>query len=143
MPQESIVKKNITLNANLSSVWKALTDPSMTKQYMFGCELISDWKEGSEIIWKDEETIRVTGHILSIDPEKTLQFTVFDPHMGLEDIPSNYLTVTYQLSSENNITTLSVSQGDFSKVENSEKRYHDTLAGWEYALNGLKALLEN
>jgi len=35
-------------------VWDALTNPSMTKQYMFGCETVSDWETGSELLWQGE-----------------------------------------------------------------------------------------
>lgn len=46
------VKKTIILNAEISTVWDALTKPQWTKRYMFGVEVISDWKVGSPILWK-------------------------------------------------------------------------------------------
>ena len=49
---------------------------------MFGCELISDFKDGSAIIWKgaSDNKVYVKGTIAGIKPGKLLQFTVFDPN---------------------------------------------------------------
>lgn len=147
MKKELVVKKTVKLNAATSNVWEALTNPELTKKYMFGCEVISDWKLGSPIIWKGfsegKEVVYVKGTIVNIAPGKLLQFTTFDPNSGLEDVPSNYTTVTYELSPESEQTVLSVTQGDFGRVANGEKRYNHTVGGWDYALNGLKKLLEN
>jgi len=80
---------------------------------------------------------------LKIEQEKLLQYTVFDPNSGLENVPSNYTEVTFELTSENRQTTLSVTQGDFGKVDNGEKRFNDANGGWDFALQGLKTLLED
>lgn len=111
---------------------------------MYGCEVISDWKVGGSLIWKGAEDgkVYVKGNIVSIDPGRRLQFTTFDPNSEMQDTPSNYTTVTYELSPENGTTELTVTQGDFSKVVDGEKRYSHTVGGWDYALKGLKELLE-
>lgn len=144
MPKELIVKKSIALNTNSSKVWDALTNPALTKQYMYGCEIISDWKAGSPLEWKGaaDGKVYLKGNIVSIDPGRSLQFTTFDPNSDMQDVASDYTTVTYTLTQENSHTILSVTQGDFSGVADGEKRYNDTVNGWDYALNGLKQLLE-
>ena len=144
MEKELIVKKSVTLNADISKVWDALTNPERTKNYMFGCEALSDWKVGSPLIWKGaaDGKVYVKGNIVKIQHEKLLQYTTFDPNSDFEDVPSNYLTVTIELSPEKGQTTLSVTQGDFAGVENGEKRYNDTIGGWDYALKGLKEVVE-
>ena len=85
--------------------------------------------------------VYVKGNLLKIEKEKLLQFTVFDPNMGIEDVPSNYSTVTFELSS-NSYTMLSVTQGDFAKMAESEKRYNDTVAGWDSVFPKIKELAE-
>ena len=40
------IVNQVEIKAPASSVWDALTNPAMTKQYMFGCETISDWEKG-------------------------------------------------------------------------------------------------
>ena len=52
MGENLTAKSSITINASIAKVWEALVNPSIIKQYMFGTEVVSDWKEGSSIVWK-------------------------------------------------------------------------------------------
>lgn len=144
-----LIKNTITINAAPAQVWDALVNPSKTKDYMFGCETVSDWKVGSSLIWQmmheGKEFIAVKGNIISIDPEKTLSYSVFDPHSTLEDIPENYLTVTYDLSRDGSNTKLQVTQGDYNKVAEGKRRYKEAYnngEGWNPILTQIKDLLE-
>jgi uncharacterized protein YndB with AHSA1/START domain len=149
MSEPLIVKNIITMNAPVLKVWDALTNPEQTKKYMFGCETVSDWEVGSPLLWKGVfngvELIAVKGEIVKIEPGKFLAYTTFDPNSTMEDIPENYLTVTYELASEDRRTILTVTQGDFSKVADGQKRYHDAYnngSGWEPVLVEIKKLVE-
>jgi hypothetical protein len=42
------------IEAPITDVWDALVNPGTVKQYMFGTDVISDWKEGSSIVWRGE-----------------------------------------------------------------------------------------
>jgi uncharacterized protein YndB with AHSA1/START domain len=140
------VKKSITLNAEVAKVWEALTKPEMTKKYMFGTEVISDWKVGSPILWKGtsqgEGKILVKGSIEKIEVGKLLQFTTFDLNAKYTDVPSNYVQATYELTPKLGKTVLSVTQGDYSRVKDGKKRFTDADGGWDQALNALKAFIE-
>ena len=68
--------------------------------------------------------------------------TVFNPHMGCEDIPANYLTVTWGLVPSGNHTNLEGTQGDFAVVENGETQDNDNLASWSIVLPKIKELSE-
>jgi uncharacterized protein YndB with AHSA1/START domain len=144
--KELKVKKSITLNAEVAKVWEALTKPEITKKYMFGTEVISDWKVGSPILWKGvskgEEKIYVKGSIEKIETGKLLQFTTFDPNAKYTDVPSNYIQATYELTPKLGKTILSVTQGDYSRVEDGKKRFTDADGGWNQALIALKAFIE-
>ena len=150
MDKQLIVKNSIAINAPASKVWDALTNPEQTKKYMFGCETISDWKPGSPLLWRGEyegtEMVFVKGNIVSIEPGKFLAYTTIDPNSTtVEDIPENYLTVTYDLREQDGQTTLNVTQGDYSKVADGEKRYQDTYnngEGWNPILIQIKKLVE-
>jgi len=137
-------KYSITIKADADKVWDALTNPEMTKQYMFGCKAITDWKVGSEVIWKGatDGIIYVKGHVVKFEPNSVLAFTVFDPNGTYEDIPENYLTGEYRLSYSDSETTLDISQGDYSVVADGEQRYKDADKGWKMAMGGLKKLVE-
>jgi uncharacterized protein YndB with AHSA1/START domain len=145
-----IVKNTITINAPIAKVWDALTNPAQTKKYMFGCEALSDWKKGSpltwEMIYEGKPFVAVKGNIVEIEPNKKLAYTTIDPNAAIEDIPENYLTVTYLLSAEGGKTNLTVTQGDYSKVADGEKRYEEAYnhgEGWNPVLAEIKKILEN
>lgn len=143
------VKNTITINASPAKVWDALVNPYKTKKYMFGCETVSDWQKGSSLLWKGtyegKEMVFVKGDIIDIKPEKHLAYTTIDPHSNIDDISENYLTVTYDLIAENNQTVLTVTQGDYTKVAEGERRYQEAYnngEGWNPILIAIKQLVE-
>lgn len=150
MDQPLQVTNTIIINAPKSKVWDALVNPEQTKKYMFGCETVSDWRKGSSLLWKGsyegKEMIFVKGHIVDIEPEKLLVYTTIDPNSTIEDKPENYLTVTYSLSEEEDGKTLfTVTQGDYSKVADGERRYQEAYnegEGWNPILIEIKKLVE-
>ena len=149
MRDDLVVSGSIDINAAPSKVWDALTNPEQTKKYMFGCETVSDWKVGSRLLWKGNyegrEMIFVKGKIAGIEPGKFLAYTTIDPNSTIEDIPENYLTVTYDLAEQNGQTTLTVTQGDYATVADGEKRYKEAYnggEGWNPILVEIKKLVE-
>ena len=103
----------IRIDAPVSKVWEALTTPSMIKQYFFGTNAISDWKEGSPLIFKGEwkgQEYEDKGTILKMVPGKLFRYTYWSSMSGIKDKPENYVTVTYELTERNNGTYLSVKQ---------------------------------
>jgi len=149
MDMPKIVKSTITINASKSIVWDALTNPDKTKVYMFGCETVSDWKVGSDLLWKGnhegKEMVFVKGKIVMIEPEKLLKYTVIDPFAAYPDVPENYLNVTYELTEQGGQTDLTVTQDGFETAAEGEKRYKDTYnngEGWNPILIEIKKLAE-
>ncbi len=142
------IENEIEINAPKEKVWQALTDPTVTKKYMFGCEVISSFKEGDSMVWEGdvegERIMFVKGNIVKCDINHELVYTAFDPTSGAEDIPDNYLTITYRLTESAGKTTLFVSQGDFAKVHDGEVRYQSSMdnGGWIGLLMSVKQLLE-
>jgi uncharacterized protein YndB with AHSA1/START domain len=148
MRQPLIVKNTINIHATADLVWDALTNPNQTKKYMFGCEALSDWKEGSALIWKGNfngvELVAVKGNIVKIRQDRFLSYTTIDPNSNLPDLPQNYLTVTYDLEEKEGGTQLTVSQGDYSTVAEGDKRYQETIdgGGWAPILDAIQKLVE-
>jgi hypothetical protein len=60
------------IGAPVTLVWKALIDPEIIKEYLFGRTVISDWKVGSQILYRGE-CIRDQG--LQVELEPTLAKT--------------------------------------------------------------------
>lgn len=139
--EDRVAKASTTIEAPPGRVWEALVNPSMIKQYMFGTDVVSDWKEGSPIIWKGEwqgKTYEDKGVIRKIQPERTIQYTHFSPLSGLPDRPESYHTVTIDLSGDGTRTNLSLSQDN---NPTDEAREHSE-KNWRMMLEGLKSLLE-
>ena len=148
--QTLVIKNSIVINAPVQNVWDALVNPEKTKVYMFGCEAISDWKKGSTLIWRmdyeGKEFIPVKGNIVEFIPEKLLAYTTFNPHGGIPDVPSNYLTVTYALQDDKGSTLFTVTQGDYNTVEDGRRRYEEAYndgKGWNPILEEIKKLVES
>lgn len=148
MPKLEIIN-TISINAPVAKVWDALVNPAITKQYMFGCEAISDWKAGSPLLWKGEyegrEMVFVKGKIVIFEPNKVLKFTVIDPTAPYPDIPENYLNVTYELDEQNAVTILKVIQDGFEGAADGEKRYehgYNKGEGWNPILIQIKKIVE-
>ncbi|HCN84536.1 MAG TPA: ATPase, partial [Sphingobacteriaceae bacterium] len=45
---------SIIIDAPVSHVWQALTDPALIKEYLFGTNTRSDWKKNSSITYTGE-----------------------------------------------------------------------------------------
>jgi len=148
MEKELTIKNTININAPAHKVWDVLINPQQTKKYMFGCETVSDWKVGSELLWKGVfdgvELVAVKGHVVAFHPNKLLAYTTIDPNSATPDKPENYTTVTYSLVEKNNDTELTITQGDYAKVADGEKRYNESIAGggWSSILTEIKKIAE-
>lgn len=142
MSKENLVAKAETIiDASPEKIWKALTDPAIIKQYMFGSEVISNWKEGSTITWKGKwqgKDYADYGEILEVIPDSHLKYSHFSPLSGLEDIPSNYHTVTIDLDEIGKQTRLTLVQ---DKNETEEQKQHSE-KNWGMMLESLKKILE-
>ena len=145
-----ILQNNILINVNLSKVWDALVNPEQTKQYMFGCKTVSDFKIGSPLLWQanyeEKDVIFVKGIILDIEPNRLLKYTVIDPNASMADSPENYLNVTYQLEQQNGLTNLTVFQDGIEGAADGDKRFKDIQnngEGWNPILVAIKKLVES
>ena len=141
MDNKRIAEATTTINASASRVWEALINPKLIKQYLFGAEVISDWKEGSPIIYKgiyEGKTYEDKGSVLKVEPEKLLLITHWSPLSGSPDIPENYHKVRYELAVENGSTQLTITQDNNSSEEEQEQN----AKFWKMVLDGMKKLLE-
>lgn len=141
MTNSFTAKAQTTINAPIATVWEALVNPEQIKHYMFGTNVVSDWKEGSPIVWKGEwegKPYEDKGVILQLKPERLLQYSHFSPLSGQVDVPEHYHTVTMELSPKGTATFLLLSQDNNSTEEDRE---HSEQM-WNMMLARLKAFLE-
>jgi uncharacterized protein YndB with AHSA1/START domain len=136
-----IAKAQVEINAPIASVWDALVNPESIKQYMFGTNAVSDWKEGAPIVWKGEwqgKPYEDKGVILKLKPQRVLQYSHFSPLTGQPDVPENYHTVTIELSPNGAGTIVTLSQ-DNNATE--EERQHSE-QNWDMMLASLQRFLQ-
>lgn len=141
MKHPFVGKSSITINAPASSVWGALTNPEMVKQYLFNTKVSSDWKVGSPITYTGEwegKSYEDKGIILQFIPEKLLETTYLSGNSGLKDAPENYNTVSYKLEEKDGITTVTITQDNIASEES--KKHSEK--NWQTVLQGMKKLLE-
>ena len=131
----------VTINAPIAKVWEALTQPELVKKWQMGSDLLTDWKVGSEIRFKNEwegQVFEQWGKILEFTPYEIIKYTLFAPTPDLEDRPENYFTMSYVLSQNIDSVHLLINQED-----NRPGSVQDEPTGEENEiLNALKALLE-
>jgi len=141
MPQNFTATKSIAINAKPERVWQALTDPAQVKQIMWGSEVVSDWKQGSPLIYRgvwEGKPFEDKGTILEIDPPRLLRTDYFSPLSGKPDVRENYVEVTYRLAAEAGGTKLTVTQSNIAD-EASKTRSE---GNWSTVLDSIKKLIE-
>jgi uncharacterized protein YndB with AHSA1/START domain len=139
--KDLIARSSIIINAPRDKVWNALVTPTAIKQYMFGADVRSDWKEGSSITWSGEwrgKKFQDKGVILKIERDYALQYSHFSPLSGRPDKPENYHIVTIELSDAGAQTRVMLTQ-DNNPTEDTRS---ESEKNWTMMLNGLKKLVE-
>ncbi len=141
MDKDLIARVSTAIDAASADVWNALVTPAAIKQYMFGTNVVSDWKAGSPIVWRGEwqgKPYEDNGVILQLEPGHTFQYSHYSPLSGLPDEPASYHTVTIELSDEGTQTRVSLSQDN---NPSQEAREHSE-KNWGMMLAALKTFVE-
>jgi hypothetical protein len=108
---------------------------------MFGTQVVSDWQEGSPIVWKGEwqgKSYEDRGVILQLKPGEIIQYSHYSPLSGIPDRPENYHIVTIVLSSQGDQTQVVLTQDHNS----SEQDREESEKNWGMMLSSLASLLE-
>ncbi len=136
--QHKITYKTI-IHAPKEKVWDALTNPDIIKQYFFGTELITSWEIGSEIIFQgawEGQSYRDKGTILEYIKDEKLAYSYLSNWSGKEDLPENYLWVSYEVKEISGDTELTIYQTNYDE----EKAQHSE-ASWASIIDGMKSVL--
>lgn len=142
MSKEIIAKVSILLDAPVSTVWKAITDPAEVKKYFFGTDLVTDWEVGKPIYFRGEwegTAYEDKGTVLDFQVEKMLKYDYYSSFSGKEDIPENYQTITYEVEPKNGQTELRITQ---TNVADEDSKEHSE-QNWNMVLQELKKLVES
>jgi uncharacterized protein YndB with AHSA1/START domain len=141
MERQSI-EQQIDLPATIAQSWRLLTESFYTKQYMFNCEVQSTWVLGSPVIWEGNYQgyqAYQKGKVLAIQPGHSLKYSTFDPNFGLEDVPENYIHVSYLLKEQEGYTQLTIINETF---DGNKERLAHIRQGWEMVMAEMKKIME-
>ena len=138
---EAPLTTSVTINAPATKVWDAMTQNDKRKQWFFGVDTKTDWKEGSSLVHTGEyqgKPYKDKGEILEIEPGRMLVHTHWSDTSGVPDKPENYQTVTFMLSETDGKTNVTVIESNFP----SDKARETSEGAWTAALESLKHLVE-
>jgi uncharacterized protein YndB with AHSA1/START domain len=136
-----ISRSSINLDASPVRIWEALINPEIAKEYFFGAEIQTDWKEGSPIIFKGEyngNKYEEKGILLNIEPNAQLQYSHWSPFDGLPDTSENYRTWTFEITETNGTTRLTISEDNIP----TEKQKNRSDEFWNEILLKIKKIVE-
>lgn len=135
MDKNLIASSNINIQSTPEKVWDVLTNPVKIKEYLFGTEVITDWKIGSSIIFQGEydgQQYKDKGNVIENKKNELLKYDYWSGFSGLEDNPENYSLVIYKIENlDDNSVNFTWHQQGFSSEE-----------GKCHTEEGLKAMLE-
>lgn len=144
-------------------LWQALTAPEFTRRYWGGVELVSDWKVGSPVLWKngpDQEPQNLGQVVLGADPPRRLSYSwhAFQPehaeHFGWSEeefaaaLQERRSKVTFDIEANGSgvqAVRLRVTHDDFDPGSRMHRAVSGQLTGsggWPELLASLKTLLE-
>jgi len=139
---------SIQINASKEKVWNVLWDDvtyrKWTSTFSEGSYAISDWKEGSKILFLSPNGEGMFSTIAKKNPYEFMSFKHLGTVKGGEEQPDNEETKkwsgameNYSLDEKNGVTELTVTM---DITEDHEQYFKDT---FPKALESVKALAEN
>ncbi|WP_028981435.1 SRPBCC family protein [Sporocytophaga myxococcoides] len=141
MKTDLIAQASIEIKTDVRTVWDALVNPKIIKEYLFGTDTYSDWKVGSRISFKgvwEGKPYEDGGIITAIEPEETFKYTYWSSMSGTPDVEENYAHISYDLEEVATGVRLTISQDN---IKTEEAREHSE-KNWGMVLDSMKKLLE-
>ena len=137
-----------TVQAPAEKVWTALTTPTLIKRYFFDADVVSDWHEGSPILFSGEwqgQRYEDRGVIKDIEEPLLLSYYHWSALSGKPDRPENYDLVTYALSERGDETVVTVTQAHAIDAGDDEPEAERRVCeeNWSKVLDGLKQVVEH
>ncbi len=128
------IRRHVYLSVPPATVWRALVDPKLVKQYYYEMELKAELRKGGDFSywWPEKPSIR--GKVVSIAKGRKLVTTF--AFWRLNDAPSR---VSFEVKKVGRVTDLAFAH---TGLDPRSKTYKWVSGGWDGILSALKTLLE-
>ena len=141
MPAQ-VIEKTVNIAASPTAVWELLVTPALVRRWAAafseGTYVESDFRLGSEVIWKDSDgNIGAKGIVKQHRKMQLLEVAFFDDVNADATGPTGQYTERYVLSSESGKTRLAISAGPLPE---EHYKVHEPL--WTDAVEKIKLLAE-
>jgi uncharacterized protein YndB with AHSA1/START domain/DNA-binding transcriptional ArsR family regulator len=130
----------IYIQTTADRLWHAITDPDETHRYFHETRVLSDWKPGSSIVYRqDNGNNAIEGEIIECDAPHRLVHTFHFAHdeEGRHDAPTR---VTWEITPMGDVCRLTLTHEDFTGETATYRSVSD--GGWAPIIDSLKTLLE-
>jgi len=134
-------RADIHVAASRDRLWQALTDPATIERFLFGSRVVTDWQEGSPILYRGEwegKPYEDKGVILELVPGDRLVTSYYSPLSGKPDEPASYQTVSYLLASDGDGTLVTITQDGCADDAEAQRMGEN----WSAVLQSLKSVVE-
>lgn len=138
---ELISKRSEYIRASASEVWRALTDPDLTEQYI-GTRVQSTWQVGDEIRYVTADgNVMLEGTLLEVVPNRRLVYEcrlLWEPRFAAEKSHRE----TFEIEDFGDVCKLSAVFDDYEPDSPSFAFACDSRGGMDLTGSSLKSLLE-
>ena len=143
IPTAPTFNKTVQINAPISMVWAALTQPELMKKWMSedDIDILTNWQVGSPFIIRGNLhgiKFENKGLVLQFEPERVLSYSHLSSISRLRDQPENYTVLDFQVASMETQTSLTLTASNFP----TESIYKHMAFYWNVTLEIFKRLLE-
>lgn len=127
----------IFIRATPDEIWRAITDPEMTRHYYYGTDIKSEWTPGAQWTSDSGDELYLDGEILEVEePHRIVQsFHVATKDDDAYNEPAS--TVTWEITPMGDASRVSIVHEGMGQAT---REYVEE--GWELILSGLKTLIE-
>ena len=113
------VDRMVTIDATPTAVWRALTAPTLMRQWMgepeMQLEIDTDWMVGGPIVVRGFHHVRFEnrGTVRTFEPERVLEYTQLSSLSRLPDVPESHCVIGFALAPHRGGTSLTLTLRDF------------------------------
>lgn len=142
MKTDISTSSSVAIDAPVDEIWRTITTPELIKQWFFGVDTETDWKQGSPIVhtgeWQGKPYVD-KGEIVRIEPPHVLVHTHWSDLSGTPDSPEHYQEVTWEVSERSDGSELTITEDNLPSDEAKDASDQ----AWSMVLVSLKRLLED